>query len=102
MKMTVRSGEISCITEETALLPDDRALLVRVTIGDLVRMHRRNLDTRLTQEELAYRSGISFEHLNHIENYRAKVSIEVLDRIALALRFDRLSDFLARDIKRIL
>jgi len=40
--------------------------------------------------------------LNHIENYRAKVSIEVLDRIARALGFKRLSDFLALDEKRIL
>lgn len=84
------------------LVSDERSLLVRVTVGDLIRLHRRDLEIRLTQEELAFRSGISFEHLNHVENYKAKVSIEVLDRVALALGFNRLSEFLAQDVKRIL
>ena len=99
MKTSIRLSE----TESTALddqslwVTDERSLLIRMRIGDLVRIHRKQLDNRLTQEELAFRSGISFEHLNHIENYRAKVSIELLDRIALALGFERLSDFLGRD-----
>src|SRR5262245_43771408 len=87
---------------DSLLIRDERALLVRMTIGDLVRSQRKKLENPVTQEELAYRSSISFEHLNHIENYRAKVSIEVLDRIALALGFRRLSEFLARDHKRLL
>ena len=88
--------------DDSAVIREKRAILIRVTVGDLVRLQRMNPDAPLTQEELAYRSGISFEHLNHIENYRAKVSIEVLDKIALALGFARLSDFLARDDKQIL
>ena len=81
---------------------DERAMLVRVAVGDLVRLQRTSPENRLSQEELAYRSGISFEHLNHVENYKAKVSIEVLDKIARALGFDRLSDLLAQDEKGIL
>ena len=81
---------------------DERAMLVRVAVGDLVRLQRTSPEKRLSQEELAYRSGISFEHLNHVENYKAKVSIEVLDKIARALGFDRLSDLLAQDQKGIL
>lgn len=73
-----------------------------MTVGDLIRLHRTAVTTRLTQEELAFRSGISFEHLNRIENYRAGVSVEVLDRIALGIGFDRLSDFLRLDQKGIL
>jgi transcriptional regulator with XRE-family HTH domain len=51
---------------------------------------------------LAFRSGISYEHLNHIENYRVTASINVLDRIARALGFHRLSEFLATDESGIL
>ena len=82
--------------------PDERAMLIRVAVGDLVRSHRTKAESKLSQEELAYRSGISFEHLNHVENYKAKVSIEVLDKIARALGFARLSDLLAQDQKGIL
>ena len=88
--------------DDSILIRDERAILVRMTIGDLVRSQRTKIENRVTQEELAYRSAISFEHLNHIENYRAKVSIEVLDRVAQALGFRRLSEFLAHDQRRIL
>lgn len=81
--MTTTYGEIG-YNDSSSLVSDERSLQVRVTVGDLIRLHRRNLEIRLAQEELAYRSGISFEHLNYVENYKAKVSIEVLDRVALA------------------
>ncbi|HKQ05689.1 MAG TPA: helix-turn-helix transcriptional regulator [Blastocatellia bacterium] len=73
-----------------------------MAIGDLIRAHRKRPEQPMTQEELAYRSGISYEHLNHIENYKTMVSIDVLDRIALALGFSRLSEFLACDEKKLL
>jgi hypothetical protein len=88
--------------DDSGLIRDERAVLVRMTIGDLIRTQRTRTESRVTQEELAYRSAISFEHLNHIENYRAKASIEVLDRVALALGFRRLSELLALDHKGIL
>ena len=88
--------------DDSILIRDERSTLIRMTIGDLVRSQRTKLESRVTQEELAFRAAISFEHLNHIENYRAKASIEVLDRVALALGFRRLSEFLAHDHKRIL
>lgn len=105
--MTTRSSgtdlvEDSASVDDSILVCEKRAVQIRITVGDLVRLQRTNPDAPLTQEELASRSGISFEHLNHIENYRAKVSIEILDRVALALGFARLSDFLARDDKGIL
>ena len=56
----------------------------------------------MTQERLADLSEISFEHLNRIENYKSGVSVEVLERIARALGFDRLSEFLALDEHKIL
>jgi len=43
------------------------------------------------------RAGISFEHLNRIENYRAAASLETLDQLARALGFDRVSAFLESD-----
>lgn len=79
-----------------------RELLVRRAVGDLVRTQRKRQFSGLTQEKLASLSEISFEHLNHIENHKATASVEVLDRIAKALGFRRLSDFLALDEHHIL
>jgi transcriptional regulator with XRE-family HTH domain len=80
----------------------EREVIVRKAVSDLIRAQRKMQNVRLTQEALAYRSGISFEHLNHIENYRATASVEVLDKIARALGFRRLSEFLALDETQIL
>jgi transcriptional regulator with XRE-family HTH domain len=78
-----------------------RELLVRGAIGDLIRT-RRKRHSFLTQEKLASLSEISFEHLNRIENRKSSASVEVLDRIAKALGFSRLSEFLALDEHHIL
>jgi transcriptional regulator with XRE-family HTH domain len=80
----------------------ERELLIRRAISDLIRTQRKKQRAVLTQERLAGLSEISFEHLNHIENYKSGVSVEVLDRIARALGFDRLSEFLALDEHKIL
>lgn len=80
----------------------ERKSLLGKAVGDLIRAQRKNHGKVMTQEELAFRSGISYEHLNHIENNRAMASVEVLDRIAFALGFHRLSDFLACDESKIL
>jgi len=80
----------------------ERELLVRRAVSDLIRTQRKSRALVLTQEKLAELSGISFEHLNHIENNKSGASIEVLDRIARALGFPRLSDFLALDEHQIL
>lgn len=90
------------ITENRCQPVEDRDMEIQAAISDLIRSHRKHCQHPLSQEELAYRSGISYEHLNHIENYRSAVSIEVLDRISRALGFQSLSDFLARDQKGIL
>lgn len=79
-----------------------RGALIQKTVSDLICDQRKLYRPTLTQEELAFRSGISYEHLNRIENYRSTASVEVLDRIALALGFARLSEFLARDTSRLL
>jgi transcriptional regulator with XRE-family HTH domain len=79
----------------------ERELLVRRAISDLIRTQRKRRSV-LTQERLADLSEISFEHLNHIENYKSGVSVEVLERIARALGFVRLSEFLALDEHKIL
>lgn len=80
----------------------ERKFLLSKAMAELIRAQRKNHGARMTQEELAFRSGISYEHLNHIENHRAMPSVEVLDRIACALGFHRLSDFLACDESQIL
>lgn len=74
--------------------PRQREEEIRRAIAELVRRHRR--ERGWTQEQLASTVGISFEHLNHIENCRATPSIDVLDRIAAAFGC-RLSEFLAND-----
>ena len=79
----------------------ERELLVRRAISDLIRTQRKRRSV-LTQERLADLAEISFEHLNHIENYKSGVSVEVLERIARALGFTRLSEFLAVDEHQIL
>jgi transcriptional regulator with XRE-family HTH domain len=80
----------------------DRAMIIRKAVGDLIRTQRLLREPLLTQEKLAEHASISFEHLNHIENYKAMPSIEVLDRIAKALGHRRLSEFLGRDQTGIL
>jgi DNA-binding XRE family transcriptional regulator len=80
----------------------ERELLVRKAVGNLVRTQRKRQAVVLTQEKLADLSDISFEHLNHIENNKSGASIEVLDRIARSLGFNRLSEFLALDEHQIL
>ena len=80
----------------------ERDMLIRQAIADLIRTQRKERDIPLTQETLAGLSGISFEHLNHIENYKSTASIEVLDKIARALGFNRVSDLLSLDERRVL
>ena len=80
----------------------ERERLLRRAISDLIRTQRKGQLVVLTQESLAGLSDISYEHLNHIENHKASASIEVLDRIARALSFNRLSEFLALDEHRVL
>jgi ribosome-binding protein aMBF1 (putative translation factor) len=79
-----------------------RGILIHKTLSDLICTQRKLHCPSLTQEELAFRSGISFEHLNRIENYRSTASIEVLDRIAKALGFKSVSEFLSSDRSGIL
>jgi len=55
----------------------ERDILIRQAIADLIRTQRKKRDRPLTQERLAGLSGISFEHLNHIENYRSTASIDL-------------------------
>ena len=87
---------------EVDYLVRERELLVRRAVSDLIRTQRKRQRVVLTQEKLASLSDISFEHLNHIENYKSSASIEVLDRIAKALGFNRLSELLALDEHHIL
>jgi len=50
---------------------------------------RRERHTRdLTQEELAYRAGMSARYLGSIERGRVAASVTVLGRLAHALRVD--------------
>lgn len=80
----------------------EREVVVRRATSDLIRTQRKSQPVALTQERLAGLCDISYEHLNHIENYKSSASVEVLDRIARALGFARLSEFLALDEHHIL
>ena len=51
-----------------------------------LRRVRRNKD--LTQEELAYRDGLSARYLGSIERAKVSASVTVLGRLANALRID--------------
>jgi ribosome-binding protein aMBF1 (putative translation factor) len=105
--LAIRSSGADSVRESATvdgvlLEREKRALLIRKTIGDLIRLQRTKPEAPLSQEELASRAGISYEHLNRLENYKTKVSLEILDRIAGALGFKRTSEFLARDDDKIL
>lgn len=80
----------------------EREVLVRRAVSDLIRAQRKRQPDGLTQERLADLSEISYEHLNRIENYKSSASVEVLERIARAFGFARLSEFLALDEHSIL
>jgi transcriptional regulator with XRE-family HTH domain len=75
---------------------------IRDAISHLVRTQRKNQTPSLSQEELAHKAGISFEHLNHIENRKTTPSVEVLHRIAKALGFGRVSELLLLDERGVL
>lgn len=83
--------------DEPDILQSERKVVLGRAISTLIRTRRKVYPESMTQEELAFRSGISYEHLNRIENSKAMASVEVLDRIARAFGFHRLSDFLACD-----
>ena len=72
----------------------DTALL-RIAVADLIVSTRT--ESRLTQEALAERAGISYEYVNRIENYRALPSLNVLSHLAGALGFCRISELLGTD-----
>jgi len=80
----------------------DEDATIRDAIADLVRTQRKLQEPSLSQEELAHKAGISFEHLNHIENRKTTPSVEVLHRIARALGYRRLSELFLLDEKGVL
>ena len=51
-----------------------------ITFGDKLRMHRVSQD--ISQQQLAYETGLSREYINRIEN--GKVNISLINVIALA------------------
>lgn len=55
----------------------------RAAVAQRIRIERAR--QRLTQEELAHRSGLSRVHLGAIERSEVSCSIDVLAQIALAL-----------------
>jgi transcriptional regulator with XRE-family HTH domain len=59
---------------------------VRVRVGLNVQALRR--ERELTQEELAHRARMHQTYLSGVEGGKRNPSIEVLDRIARALRVD--------------
>jgi len=56
------------------------------------RIQKRRKELRLTQEELGYKVGISRAYMGYIEQGRYAPSLEVLEKIARALKTS-MSDF---------
>jgi len=50
------------------------------------KIQRRRKEMGITQEELAYRINLSRTHMGHIEQGRRAPSMEVLNKIAKALK----------------
>lgn len=61
-----------------------RILKAREKLGRKIQRRRKELD--YTQEELAEKLNLSRTHMGHIEQGRKSPSLEVLDKIAKALR----------------
>jgi transcriptional regulator with XRE-family HTH domain len=53
-----------------------------------INVRRERHEKKLSQEELAYRAGISARYLGSIERARVSASVTVLGRLARALRVD--------------
>jgi transcriptional regulator with XRE-family HTH domain len=53
-----------------------------------VNLRRERYARKLTQEELAYRAGLSARYLGSIERATVSASVSVLGRLAKALRVD--------------
>lgn len=64
--------------------PNGPARSLPVAIATRIRMERARL--RLTQEELAHRSGLSRVHIGAIERGEVSCSVTVLAQIAKALQ----------------
>jgi len=59
---------------------------LRVTIGQAIRKLRE--ESKLSQEELAFRSDITYQYLSAIENGKENFTIGVLEAIAAGLKCD--------------
>ena len=57
----------------------------KVTIGRFIRKLREQ--KQLTQEQLATKSGITYQHLSGMENGRENFTIDILESLARALEF---------------
>jgi transcriptional regulator with XRE-family HTH domain len=53
-----------------------------------INVRRERRERELTQEELAYRAGLSARYLGSIERATVSASVTVLGRLAQALRID--------------
>lgn len=54
-----------------------------MTIEEKIAMRIKQLRTeqKLTQEELAWRANVDRTYMNHVENARRNISIQILERI---------------------
>lgn len=66
-------------------------------LNEVIAMNLRRIrhGKKLTQEELAYRTGLSMRHIGAIERAETSATLTVLGQISDALGVDP-SDFLAR------
>lgn len=62
----------------------EKASALAMTLGQNCRERRANL--KMSQAELSERSGVAASHLSHIENGRGNPTLEVMEKIAEALK----------------
>ncbi|ODU68786.1 MAG: transcriptional regulator [Novosphingobium sp. SCN 66-18] len=62
----------------------EKASQLAMTLGQNCRERRAQL--KMSQSELSERSGVAASHLSHIENGRGNPTLEVMEKIADALK----------------
>lgn len=67
-----------------------------------LRIKQLRTEQQLTQEELAWRANVDRTYMNHVENGRTNISVEVLERIITSGLEKSFSEFFnCKEFKRL-
>lgn len=79
-------------------MPDLPGMDIKLKIGQRIRELRKELE--ISQEALAYKAEVDRTYVTDVENGRRNVSIEILERIIVALNVSMSYFFSSKEFKK--